>query len=107
MQFHSNITVREATHSDLGALTWIGIAAFPYEPQWPYRYPHAAQFPDDHLAFTKFRYSEWLEAAKTGDCVIMVGEVPSIEDERQSIVVSLSIWRVPQTQGGKIPNEKS
>jgi hypothetical protein len=91
-----SVTIRKATDSDLDALTWIGLSAFPHEPQWPYRYPHAAQFPKDHLKFTRLRYSEWIEAMNAGDCVIMVAEAPSIEDESQSRVVSLSIWRVPQ-----------
>jgi len=89
------VTVRKATYSDLDALTSIGIAAFPHEPQWPYRYPHAARFPKDHLKFTRLRYAEWIEASNSGDCAIMVAEAPSIDDENQYKVVSMSIWRLP------------
>jgi hypothetical protein len=106
MSIDSNITIRQATDSDLEALTWIGIAAFPHEPQWPYRYPYATQFPDDHLRFTRSRYSEWLEAARSGHCVIMVGEVRNIENECQPRVVSLSIWRVPQANAADTSNDK-
>ena len=105
MPDHPSITIRQATDSDLDALSWIGISAFPHEPQWPYRYPYAAQFPRDHLMFTRIRYSEWIEASNTGDCVIMVAEVPSMEDESQSRVVSMSIWRIPRVD--KVPSVHS
>src|SRR3954452_13696313 len=90
------LQIRPALASDLDALTWIGLAAFPFEPQWPYRYPFAADFPEDHEKFTWIRYSEWLDAASTPDCIIMVAESPSLEDQNVTKVVGLSIWRIPR-----------
>jgi len=91
-----NLKIRPALASDLDALTWIGLAAFPFEPQWPYRYPFAADFPEDHKKFTWIRYSEWLDAASTPECIIMVAESPSLEDQNVTKVVGLSIWRIPR-----------
>jgi ribosomal protein S18 acetylase RimI-like enzyme len=99
MYAYSNISIRHAEASDLDALTRIGIAAFPYEPQWPYRYPFAADFPEDHWTFTRNRYSEWLDAAKMGDCAIIVAEISSLDDPSARKVVSLSIWRIPRFDG--------
>jgi len=90
-----NLTIRPSEPSDLDAITAIGVAAFPYEPQWPYRYPYRAQYPEDHQIFTRQRYSEWFAAAETPDCVIMVAEAPSNEDPQVRKVVALSIWRMP------------
>jgi hypothetical protein len=90
-----SLAIRSAQSSDLEALTEIGIAAFPLEPQWPYRYPYREEYPEDHYNFTKIRYSEWLSAASTPVCEIMVVEAPSIEDPKVKRVVSLSIWRLP------------
>jgi len=96
-----NVFIRPAVASDLDALTWIGVAAFPYEPQWPYRYPFAADFPEEHHKFTRNRYAEWLDAARTGGCIIMVAESLSLEDPSTYKVIGLSIWRLPQIGGVK------
>jgi len=96
MPHHSRISIRKATDSDLEALTWIGISAFPHEPQWPYRYPNATEYPEEHIRYTRMRYSEWLLSSAAGHCVIMVAEVPSRDDETQPMVISMSIWRIPQ-----------
>jgi hypothetical protein len=101
-----NVSLRHAVASDLDALAWIGVAAFPYEPQWPYRYPFAVDFPEEHWTFTRNRYAEWLEAAKTGDCVIIVAESLSLEDPGTRKVIGLSIWRLPQLDDTK-SNDKS
>ena len=94
-------TIRRAKASDLDALTWIAIDAFPHDPQWIYRYPHATEFPEDHLKYTQRRYGEWLEANTTPRCIIMVAECPSLEDPSVRKVVALSIWRLPDRGGAE------
>jgi hypothetical protein len=90
-----SLTIRPAKSSDVDALTQIGIAAFPLEPQWPYRYPYRHQYPEDHIKHTRNRYTEWLSAAATPTCEVVVAEAPSLEDPEVRKVVSLSIWRLP------------
>jgi hypothetical protein len=90
-----SLTIRPAKSSDVDALTQIGIAAFPLEPQWPYRYPYRHQYPEDHIKYTRNRYTEWLSAAATPTCEVVVAEAPSLEDPEVRKVVSLSIWRLP------------
>jgi hypothetical protein len=75
------------------------IAAFPHDPQWAYRYPHAKRFPEDHHKYTKLRYGEWLAANEGHRYVIMVAECPSLEDPSVSKVVAFSIWRIPSPGG--------
>jgi hypothetical protein len=86
--------IRRAQASDLDALTWIAINAFRQDPQWNYRYPHATEFPDDHLEYTRRRYAVWLEANETPRCIIMVAEWRDPEDPVPK-TVAMSIWRIP------------
>jgi hypothetical protein len=106
MQNSRSLKIRPALASDLDALVWIGLAVFPFEPQWPYRYPFAAEFPEDHKKFTLIRYSEWLDAASTPECIIMVAESPSLEDQNITKVVGLSIWRIPRRGPNGESNDK-
>ncbi|KAK3384585.1 hypothetical protein B0T24DRAFT_589129 [Lasiosphaeria ovina] len=76
----TNWKIRRAVASDIDALAWIAVNAFPHDPQWIYRYPHAREFPQDHRKYTKLRYGEWLAANDGPRCVIMVAECPSLED---------------------------
>ncbi|KAK3325009.1 hypothetical protein B0H66DRAFT_472070 [Apodospora peruviana] len=91
----TNWTLRRATNDDLDDLTRIAIAAFAYDRQWNYRYPHAAEFPEDHYKYTRIRYGEWLDANTTPRCIIMVAECFSPEDPGGKKVAAFSIWRVP------------
>ena len=90
-----NITLRPAKHTDIEAITQIGIAAFPFEPQWNYRYPHRTFFPEDHYTYTRMRYLEWLSAATTPQCSIMVAELATEEDPKAMEVGAFAIWRLP------------
>jgi hypothetical protein len=95
MQSPKELSLRSAKVTDLDALTLIGLAAFPLEPQWPYRYPYATEFPEDHTKFTRLRYREWLQEASTPDCTIVVVGRPSLKDANTMKVVDFSIWRMP------------
>jgi hypothetical protein len=106
MQSPKKLSIRSAKATDLDALTWIGLAAFPFEPQWLYRYPYATEFPEDHTKFTRLRYGEWLREASTPDCTIMVVESPSLEDANITKVVGFSIWRMPSEELNNEPNDK-
>ena len=96
----TNWTIRRAVAADVDALTWIAIHAFPHDPQWIYRYPHAQEYPEDHQKYTKLRYREWLAANDGPHCIIMVAECPILEDPRVNKVAALSIWRIPNRRGG-------
>ncbi|KAF2102646.1 acyl-CoA N-acyltransferase, partial [Rhizodiscina lignyota] len=93
------ITIRPARLEDLDHLTYIGIHAFPLEPQWGYRYPFSKSFSEDHWKYTRERYREWLEAARMPQCEIMVAENTDPHDPTITKVVGLSIWRLP----GRVP----
>lgn len=99
-------TIRLAEDADLDAITWIGMAAFPYDPQWTYRYPYRAEFGDDHAIYTRRRYSQWLDLAKTSRCKILVAECPSLEDPATKRVVSMSIWRIPDENSSSDEDER-
>ena len=90
-----DLTLRPAKYSDLEAMTQIAIAAFPHEPQWIYRYPYRREYPEDHYIYTRTRYLEWLSAAVTPACSIMVAEMRTDKDPKAAEVVAFSIWRLP------------
>lgn len=100
-------TLRRATPSDVDTLTWIGINAFPHDPQWYYRYPHAKEFPEDHHSFTKLRYGEWLDSNEGSSCIIMLAECPSLEDPSVTKAVGMSLWRIPSQTSSHDDKEKS
>lgn len=95
MQSPKELSARSAKATDLDALALIALAAFPLEPQWPYRYYYATEFPEDHIKFTGLRYREWLQEASIPDCTIVVVESPSLEDANITKVAGFSIWRMP------------
>lgn len=92
------LSLRPAGPFDIDALTNIGIAAFPHDPQWPYRYPYAQDFPEDHVKFTRERYVEWLKAAEGPVCKIMVVEInEDVEGKGSRRVIAFGIWRSPSS----------
>jgi hypothetical protein len=106
MQSPKELSLRSAKATDLDALTLIGLAASPLEPQWPTRYPYGTGFLEDHTKFTRLRCREWLQEASTPDCTIVVVESPSLEDANTMKVVDFSIWRIPSKELNAEPNEK-
>lgn len=95
-QAYSNrVDIRKATFNDLDDLTAIGIAAFPADPQWVYRYPYREQYSQDHLINCRRRYLEWINASHTSDCMILVAEVATKEDPSIRKPQAFSIWRMP------------
>ena len=91
------ITIRPADADDLDAMTSIGLAAFPMDPQWPYRFPSAQAFPDDHYKYSRIRLSEYLDNTVSGACTVMLAEAPSNEDPAVRKVVAMSMWQMPGT----------
>ena len=89
---------RQATHNDLDALTWVLLEAFSYDPQWQYRFPHAADFPEDHEKFTRLRLSEYLDEAAAGAYDIFVIETLSNEEPHVMKVVAFATFLLPGKQ---------
>ena len=105
----SALSIRPAITPDLGVLTSIALAAWPEDPQWNYRYPYAAEYPEDHAKFTRRRYQEWLEAADSPECTIMVAETARTETDTMDdkVIVGFSIWRIPPRDGMGTQGNKS
>jgi hypothetical protein len=95
-----SITIRQAEKSDLEAVSTIALASLPLDPQWDYRFPHAAAFPEDHQKFTRIRYSEYFENQERGGCLIMIAELPLIENPTISKAISFAIWQLPGSHLG-------
>ena len=87
--------LRPATPSDLDAITRLCLAALPDDPIWPYRFPGAKEYPDDHYKYSRLRYAEYLDNVKAGVYQIMLLESPSKEDPSVSVIIAMSIWHLP------------
>lgn len=70
------------------------MAALPTDPICPYSFPFIDQYPDDHVRFTRLRYTELMTA---GERAIMVFDCPSIEDPNVNKAVAFSMWQLPGT----------
>ena len=86
------ITIRPAGADDLDAMTSIGLAAFPMDPQWAYRFPGAQAFPEDHYKYSRIRLSEYLKDMVSSVCTVMLAEAFSNEDPAVRKVVAMSMW---------------
>ena len=97
-----SLRLRPAVSSDLDSLTSIAIAAFPFDPQWPYRYPNAEKAPEEHWRYVRLTFEEYMERVKAGVNTIMV--VEASEKRVGAItadVIALSVWdNVSASQDG-------
>ena len=91
----SALSIREAKPLDLDAMTEIMLAAFPFDPQWQYRYPYASEFPQDSYKYSRLRLSEYLNDAVAGLYQIFLVESPTNEDPAKRRVVAFAIYQLP------------
>lgn len=85
--------LREATITDLDAITEIALAAFPLDPQWHYRFPRRHEFPEDTENYTKIGYKTFFDAPKETSYVILA-TIPSLEDPTVTKPVAMAIWEM-------------
>jgi hypothetical protein len=96
MTVQGAVSVRAAQPEDLDAVTNVALASLPADPAWPYRYPYAEQFPDEHYKYTRIRYAEYLENVQAGVYAAMVAELPSKNDPQVREIVAISMWQLPE-----------
>ena len=87
--------LREASYADLEAITWVLLASFPNDPQWPYRFQWALVYPSEHRKHTRQRLSEYLDDSIKGVNKILVIEAPSNEDARIRKVIAFATYKLP------------
>ncbi|PMD45735.1 hypothetical protein L207DRAFT_420211 [Hyaloscypha variabilis F] len=87
--------LRRAIKSDVEAISRIALASMALDPQWPYRFPLASVYPEDHKKFTRIRYTEYLSNQDIGAFDIMLAELPSNEDPSTTIPIAFAIWQLP------------
>ena len=92
-----SLALRPAQASDLEAMTAIAIAAFPFDPQWPYRYPYREEYPDEHYHYVRLGLEEYLARAAEKANEIMVVEAPDKDNPDLIKVIAFSIWDNPGT----------
>lgn len=86
------IRLREAVPADVDAVTDVLIASMSGDRDWwDYRFPHRAQYPDDHRHFFHQLVQAWL-SADSDDWVVMVGEVRDDGGGGTYHVGAYSVW---------------
>ncbi|KAH6971212.1 hypothetical protein BKA56DRAFT_596028 [Ilyonectria sp. MPI-CAGE-AT-0026] len=76
------MTVRPGTLDDLDVLVSLGLAAMPMDPQWDYRYPHRAEYPQEHRECTAQRWERFFHPDPSGGewAVYLVDYLPQDRD---------------------------
>ena len=89
------LQLREALKSDLESMTSVLLASFPYDPQWPYRFKYAAQYPQEHKFHTYQRLSDYLDDAAKGVSKTLVIEASSDDDPKSFKVIAFATYNLP------------
>ena len=92
-----SLTLRHAQLSDVEAMTAIAIAAFPFDPQWPYRYPYREEYPDEHYRYVRLGFQEYLARTAEKANEIMLVEAPDKDNPGLVKVIAFSVWDIPGT----------
>ena len=92
-----SLTLRSARASDLEAMTAIAIAAFPFNPQWPYCFPYREEYPDEHYHHVRLSLQEYLARTAEKANEMMLVEAPDKDNPDLVKVVAYSIWDNPGT----------
>lgn len=98
--------LREATITDLDAITEIALAAFSLDSQWHYRFPHRHEFPKDTENYTKIGYRAFFDAPKETSYVILA-TLPSLEDPTVTKPVAMAVWETNLKSEVEIPTRSS
>lgn len=99
----SPISIREASHDDLDSITNIFRAAFPFDPQYAYRFPYRKDHPEEEEKYTRMRISEYLDGAQTKAYKILMVETPSTDDSFLQEPIAYAIFSLPGLNGkGKL-----
>lgn len=88
--------IRRYQRSDLDDITNIYLAAFKNDPEQSYRFPYAAQYPEERLKFSRQRYFEYINYADKEIFEIMVVEIAPRTNPESRIVIAFSIWELPK-----------
>ncbi|KAL2009025.1 hypothetical protein VTN00DRAFT_7219 [Thermoascus crustaceus] len=95
------VTIRSAQRSDLDAITTIALMAYRSGEQWPYRFPYAWKYLDDHWRYSNLRLANFMDNVESGAFVVKVAEMPIDEDRSTMKVVAYSVWQMPGDFAGK------
>jgi len=96
--------VREATPDDLNEVTEVGMTGCAMQDHWPWRFQHAAEFPEEHLKYSRKRYLEFIVSLNK---LVMVVETACLDNPKVNRVVSISIWHLPHLRAAPTnPDQK-
>jgi len=87
------ISIRQGSLADLDVMLDIGLAAFPMDPQWDYRFPYRWTYPRDTRKFTRMRYREFLEN-KDGRWMVLFAECLDPENPLRIKAMAFAVWEI-------------
>jgi hypothetical protein len=97
------ISIRQGSLADLDVMLDIGLAAFPMDPQWDYRFPYRWTYPRDTRKFTRMRYREFLEN-KDGRWMVLFAEGLDPENPLRIKAMAFAVWEIINISDQKFPH---
>jgi hypothetical protein len=85
--------LRSANHGDLDRLTTIAQQGFPDDPEWNYRFPARAQYPEDNRKWTRLEYEEYLQQPEKY-AVLVVDAHFNNKGKNACEAIALGVWDI-------------
>ncbi|KAJ0118774.1 gnat family protein [Diaporthe amygdali] len=92
-----DVKIRPATVDDVDFITSTTILSFSADKDWQYRYRYAAEFPEDHFAFTRHRILTRTQESTRGAFRVVIAEAAPSESRADAAVtrVGYGVWHLP------------
>jgi hypothetical protein len=87
----STVSFRIATTDDLDDIARVAQTGFPDDPEWNYRFPYRALYPEDNWKWTRCDYRFFLNQPEK--YTVLVATLP-IENSR---IIALAVWNIAVT----------
>lgn len=97
-----SLILRHMHPADIDQVTTVAIAAFPYDPQWDYRYPHRKEFPEAHYKYVRLGFEEYMVRTQAGLNEMLVAVNASVGQESDGdTIVAFAVYDVVGSGRGK------
>jgi hypothetical protein len=95
------LSLRAVQRADLGSLTRINVDASLHDPQWNYRYPKRAQYPEEHHKYVRLTIEDYLARCDSGvtECIVVSSGFDGACG--QTNVIAFSVWDVASSEPDK------
>ena len=101
------LEMRKATADDVDDIANIQCAAFPADPQWPYRFPGYRTYPEDTLECTRYMYHAFLnDHGNENTFVKIITDRGLVERVGPPKPIAVAVWKLEYVLVPPIPGTK-